>query len=122
MKCGGGERIRLLRPRPFGNAGFSHLEPIANLGLVIPRPAIGLRRLPFARCRPLVAAFPSPLLGARFASNPLSKNLAEERGFEPLEACASTVFKTAAFSRSATPPLRRQLIVCEADFEPRAAG
>jgi hypothetical protein len=29
--------------------------------------------------------------------------LAEEEGFEPPEPCGSTVFKTAAFDRSATP-------------------
>ncbi len=31
--------------------------------------------------------------------------LAEEEGFEPPEPCGSTVFKTAAFDRSATPLL-----------------
>ena len=30
-------------------------------------------------------------------------SLAEEEGFEPPEPCGSTVFKTAAFDRSATP-------------------
>ncbi len=30
--------------------------------------------------------------------------MAEEVGFEPTDTCASTVFKTAAFGRSATPP------------------
>ena len=34
-----------------------------------------------------------------------SRNLAEGEGFEPPEACASTVFKTAAFDHSATPPV-----------------
>jgi hypothetical protein len=32
--------------------------------------------------------------------------MAEREGFEPPEACASTVFKTAAFDRSATSPWR----------------
>ena len=31
-------------------------------------------------------------------------NLAERQGFEPWEGCPSTVFKTAAFDRSATSP------------------
>lgn len=31
-------------------------------------------------------------------------HIAEGVGFEPTEACTSTVFKTAAFNRSATPP------------------
>ena len=34
-----------------------------------------------------------------------SRNLAEGEGFEPPEAFASTVFKTAAFDHSATPPV-----------------
>ena len=38
-----------------------------------------------------------PSLGARTI-------LAEEVGFEPTEPCGSTVFKTAAFNHSATPP------------------
>ena len=32
------------------------------------------------------------------------RNLAEGKGFEPLETCASLVFKTSAFDRSAIPP------------------
>ena len=32
------------------------------------------------------------------------QRLAEDRGFEPLEACAPTDFKSAAFDRSASPP------------------
>ncbi len=32
------------------------------------------------------------------------KNLAERQGFEPWEGCPSTVFKTAAFDRSAISP------------------
>lgn len=30
--------------------------------------------------------------------------MAEDEGFEPPEACTSTVFKTAAFDHSASPP------------------
>ena len=37
--------------------------------------------------------------------------LAEEVGFEPTDACASTVFKTAAFGRSATPPFCNYLFI-----------
>jgi hypothetical protein len=33
--------------------------------------------------------------------------LAESEGFEPPETCASTVFKTAAFDRSASSPARK---------------
>ncbi len=36
--------------------------------------------------------------------------MAEGQGFEPWELLHSTVFKTAAFGRSATPPRRRQII------------
>ena len=36
--------------------------------------------------------------------NVYTNRVAEGVGFEPTEACASTVFKTAAFVRSATPP------------------
>ena len=32
--------------------------------------------------------------------------VAEEKGFEPSDGCPSTVFKTAAFDHSATPPTR----------------
>jgi hypothetical protein len=35
--------------------------------------------------------------------------MAEREGFEPPEACASTVFKTAAFDRSATSPRRASI-------------
>ncbi len=45
-------------------------------------------------------------------------DLAERQGFEPWEGCPSTVFKTAAFDRSATSPpqiLSQQSIVCN-DF------
>src|SRR3569623_836054 len=42
-----------------------------------------------------------PVLPA--AVGPIRK-MAEGEGFEPPEACASTVFKTAAFDRSATSP------------------
>ena len=41
--------------------------------------------------------------------------MAEEVGFEPTDACASTVFKTAAFGRSATPPYS----FCTMYYEPR---
>ena len=34
----------------------------------------------------------------------IKKKMAEEVGFEPTVRCRTTVFKTAAFNRSATPP------------------
>ena len=37
------------------------------------------------------------------------KILAEEVGFEPTDACTSTVFKTAAFDHSATPPRKLKM-------------
>ena|GEM_PF-2133231 len=39
-----------------------------------------------------------------FAVGKSAKKLAEAVGFEPTEPCGSTVFKTAAFNHSATPP------------------
>ena len=38
-------------------------------------------------------------------------NVAEEVGFEPTVTCATTVFKTVALIRSATPPARKVLIL-----------
>ena len=38
-------------------------------------------------------------------------NLAERQGFEPWEGCPSTVFKTAAFDRSATSPTGQNTIL-----------
>ena len=35
----------------------------------------------------------------------MAQQLAEREGFEPPEPCGSTVFKTAAFDRSATSPV-----------------
>ncbi len=40
----------------------------------------------------------------RFGADHLKLFLARELGFDPTELCHSTVFKTAAFSHSATPP------------------
>ncbi len=37
--------------------------------------------------------------------------MAEGVGFEPTEACASTVFKTAAFGHSATPPGMERIVL-----------
>ena len=37
--------------------------------------------------------------------------LAERQGFEPWEGCPSTVFKTAAFDRSAISPIAKNVIV-----------
>ena len=41
------------------------------------------------------------------------RNLAEGKGFEPLETCASLVFKTSAFDRSAIPPFRGDYFTAE---------
>ncbi len=40
------------------------------------------------------------------------KFVAEREGFEPPSPCGLTVFKTAAFNRSATSPLRAKCSVC----------
>ncbi len=45
--------------------------------------------------------------GFLFLKFPLKLHLAEEEGFEPPDLLQSTVFKTAAFDRSAIPPVRR---------------
>jgi hypothetical protein len=37
-------------------------------------------------------------------------DLAEREGFEPPEACTSTVFKTAAFDRSAISPRQKYML------------
>lgn|GEM_PF-2799677 len=39
-----------------------------------------------------------------FSIKSYGKKLAEGRGFEPLETCASADFKSAAFDHSASPP------------------
>lgn len=41
---------------------------------------------------------------------------AEKEGFEPPEACTSTVFKTAAFNRSAISPLQKYKKNCSAKY------
>ena len=41
---------------------------------------------------------------------------AEEVGFEPTLGCPKPVFKTGAFSRSATPPLRGMSLRVESEF------
>ena len=46
----------------------------------------------------------------------MEKLMAEEVGFEPTVPCGTTVFKTAAFNHSATPPLKRfEFNVCYAN-------
>ena len=48
--------------------------------------------------------------------------MAEREGFEPPEAFASTVFKTAAFNRSATPPGPRLARGLERDVDGEGVG
>lgn len=43
--------------------------------------------------------------------------LAERQGFEPWEGCPSTVFKTAAFDRSAISPTAENTIVTPVDLQ-----
>ncbi len=62
--------------------------------------------------------FVEPLRGSHLLAQPLNKKgthkgafvcLAVGQGFEPREPLGSTVFKTAAFDHSASPPERREL-------------
>ena len=58
-----------------------------------------------ARLQPLGHhSFRSRAGTSELGPTPLFPFLAEEEGFEPSEALTSTVFKTAAFNHSATPP------------------
>ena len=45
------------------------------------------------------------------------ENLAERQGFEPWEGCPSTVFKTAAFDRSAISPTGENTIATGGDLQ-----
>ncbi|KTD37452.1 hypothetical protein Lmor_0644 [Legionella moravica] len=45
------------------------------------------------------------------------QDLAERQGFEPWEGCPSTVFKTAAFDRSATSPTAKNTILTLDDLQ-----
>ena len=86
---------------------FMHVTKLAE-GEGLLRPAASSLREDVLRTSRSLAMprRPNPLRG--FSSLPetfmhLTK-LAEGEGFEPPEACASTVFKTAAIDHSATPP------------------
>ena len=52
----------------------------------------------------VILVFYSFTLVANLLASPFNSLLAEEVGFEPTNPYGSTVFKTAAFGRSATPP------------------